>query len=174
MDTLEFKNLMRIPRQAPFKILTILTFLLLLSCAYSFHGTLPENIKSVQIEQFRSSVTEYGLEQEITSLVTEAIVRDGRLFIDNETPDTQITGTIASFSKTAVTYTGGEDVEQYKLELRLSVSMDNTANNEYIIHNETVSEWLLYNPAQETFDSAKQRLIIEVADTVVRRCLSGW
>lgn len=154
--------------------LVVFSFLLLSSCSYSFHGTLPDNIKSVQIEQFRSSVTEYGLEQEITSLVTEAIVKDGRLFINNETPDTRITGTISAFSRAAVTYTGSEDVEQYKLELRLNVSMDNTANNEYIIRDETVSEWLLYNPEQETFDSAKQRLIAQVADTVVRRCLSGW
>ncbi len=30
-------------------------------CAYSFRGTLPDSIRSVQVRQFRSSVTEYGL-----------------------------------------------------------------------------------------------------------------
>lgn len=156
------------------KIATVISVLCFLSCAYSFKGTLPENIKSVQVDQFRSNVTEYGLEQEITSLVIESIVRDGRLSIDNETPDTRITGSVTFFSRTAVTYTGGEEVEQYKLELRVSVSMDNTSDNEYIIRDETVSEWLLYDPSTETLDSAKQRLIVQVSDVVVRRCLSGW
>ncbi len=156
------------------KLSVFLSILFFLSCAYSFRGTLPENIKSVQVEQFRSNVTEYGLEQEITSLVIESIVRDGRLSILNESPDTRITGSVTYFSRTAVTYTGGEEVEQYKLELRVSVSMDNTGDNEYIIRDEVVSEWLLYDPSTETLDSAKQRLIILVSDSVVRRCLSGW
>lgn len=156
------------------KLTASLSILIFLSCAYSFRGTLPENIKSVQVDQFRSNVTEYGLEQEITSLVIESIVRDGRLSILNESPDTRITGSVTYFSRTAVTYTGGEEVEQYKLELRVSVSMGNTGDNEYIIRDEVVSEWLLYDPSKETLDSAKQRLIVLVSDSVVRRCLSGW
>ncbi|MCK5130843.1 MAG: hypothetical protein KAR40_01660 [Candidatus Sabulitectum sp.] len=156
------------------RIAVVLSVLYFLSCAYSFKGTLPENIKSVQVEQFRSNVTEYGLEQEITSLITESIVRDGRLSIDNEAPDARISGSVMRFSRTAVTYTGGEEVEQYKLELRVSVSMDNTSDNEYIIRDEAVSEWLLYDPSAETLESARQRLVIQVSDAVVRRCLSGW
>lgn len=150
-------------------------FLLIVSgCAYSFRGSLPENIQSVQVKQFRSSVTEYGLEQEITGLVTEAIVRDGRLSINNDDPDAMIEGTVSYFGRTAVTYTGSEEVEQYRLEIRVSVSMDRTDNNEYIIRNETVSEWILYDPSRETFDAARERVVNEVADQIVRRCLSGW
>ena len=156
------------------KTAVVLSILSFLSCAYSFKGTLPENVKSVQVEQFRSNVSEYGLEQEITSLITESIVRDGRLSIDNETPDARISGSVMRFSRTAVTYTGGEEVEQYKLELRVSVSMDNTSDNEYIIRDEAVSEWLLYDPSAETMESARQRLVIQVSDAVARRCLSGW
>ena len=157
-----------------FRYCVLCFFLLFFSCAYSFKGSLPENIKSVQVDQFRSSITEYGIEQEITSLVTESIVRDGRLSIDNETPDARISGSISYFARSAVTYTGAEEVEQYKLEIRVSVSMDNTSDNEYIIRDEAVSEWLLYDPETETFDAAKQRLIIQTSDSVVRRCLSGW
>lgn len=156
------------------KITLILSVLIFLSCAYSFKGSLPENIKSVQIEQFRSSVTEYGLEQEITSLVTESILRDGRLAIDNETPDARISGSVTLFSRAAVSYTGSEEVEQYKLEIRVSVSMDNTFNNEYIIRDENIVEWLLYDPSTETLDSARDRLVVQVSEAIVRRSLSGW
>ena len=145
-----------------------------LSCAYSFKGSLPDNIKSVEVEQFRSAVTEYGLEQEITSLVTESIIRDGRLAVDNQSPDARISGSVTMFSRTAVTYTSGEEVQQYKLEIRVSVSMDNTVDNEYIIRDEAVLEWLLYDPSSETLDSARERLIIQVSEAIVRRSLSGW
>lgn len=143
-------------------------------CGYSFRGSLPENIRSVQVRQFRSTVTEYGLEQEITGLVTEAIVRDGRLSIDNEEPDARIEGSVAYFGRTAVSYTGSEEVEQYRVEIRVTVSMDRTVDNEYIIRNETVSEWILYDPSSETFDSARERVVNKVAEQIVRRCLSGW
>lgn len=143
-------------------------------CAYSFRGTLPDSIRSVQVRQFRSSVTEYGLEQEITGLVTEAIVRDGRLAIQNEDPDARIEGSVVYFDRTAVSYTGSEEVEQYRLELRVTVSMDRTADNEYIIRNETISEWILYDPSSESFDSARERVVSQVSIQIVRRCLSGW
>jgi len=145
-----------------------------LGCSYGFRGTLPGNIQSVKISQFRSSVTEYGLEQDITGLVTEAIVRDGRLAIDNETPDSKIEGSVVYFQRTAVTYTGSEDVEQYRLEIRVTVNMENTSGNEYIIRNETISEWILYDPATETFNAARDRLVEKVSGQIVRRCLSGW
>ncbi|MCD6587582.1 MAG: hypothetical protein J7K88_03430 [Candidatus Fermentibacteraceae bacterium] len=157
-----------------YRIAVAAILLTLFSCAYSFRGSLPENVKSVQVEQFRSTVTEYGLEQDITALVTESIVRDGRLSIDNDNPDVHITGSVSYFSRTAVTYTAGEEVEQYKLEIRVVVSMGNAVGNEYIIRDETVSEWLLYDPSSENLESARDRLVAQVSDAVVRRCLSGW
>lgn len=156
------------------RVFRISIFLVLAGCAYSFRGSLPEGIESVQVRQFRSSVTEYGLEQEITGLVTEAVVRDGRLSINNDSPDAGIEGTVNYFGRTAVSYTGSEEVEQYRLEIRVSVSMDRTDNNEYITRNETVSEWILYDPSSETFEAAKQRLVDKVSEQIVRRCLSGW
>ncbi len=132
---------------------------------------MPDSIRSVQVRQFRSSVTEYGLEQEITGLVTEAIVRDGRLAIQNEDPDARIEGSVVYFDRTAVSYTGSEEVEQYRLELRVTVSMDRTADNEYIIRNETISEWILYDPSSESFDSARERVVSQVSTQIVRRCL---
>lgn len=157
-----------------FSVLLSVQLILSFGCAYSFLGTLPGNIQSVQIRQFRSSISEYGLEQEITDLVTEAVVRDGRLSINNESPDARIDGTVSFFNRTAVTYTGSEDVEQYRLEIRVTVNMENVVDNGYIIQNETMDEWLLYDPSSETFESARERLLEKVSGLVVRRCLSGW
>ncbi len=157
-----------------FRLLAVAALILTAGCAYSFTGSLPDNLKTVRIRQFRSSVTEYGLEQEITELVTSAIVRDGRLDINNDNPDANIEGSVSYFSRTAVSYTGSEEVEQYRLEIRVSVSMDRNPGNEYIIRNESVSEWILYDPSAETFESARSRLVEDVSEEVVRRCLSGW
>jgi hypothetical protein len=155
----------------------ITCFVLILStmaCSYSFRGSLPGGIRSVNIDQFRSSVTEYGLEQDITGLVVESIVRDGRLAIDNNAPDTRITGSVTYFSRTAVTYSGAEEVQQYKLEIRVLVSMEVIGDNEYLLRDESITDWILYDPSAETLESAKERLVVRISDGIVRRCLSGW
>ena len=154
--------------------LAALLMALAAGCAYSFRGSLPENIQSVRVRQFRSTVTEYGIEQAITTLVTDAIVRDGRLSIDNETPDATIEGTVNYFGRTAVSYTGSEEVEQYRLEIRVTVSMDSDGDNEYIISDETLSEWILYDPASETYEAARERVVDKISAQIARRCLSGW
>ncbi len=154
--------------------LAALLMALAVGCAYSFRGSLPESIQSVRVRQFRSTVTEYGLEQEITSLVTDAIVRDGRLSIDNESPDATIEGTVNYFGRTAVSYTGSEEVEEYRLEIRVTVSMDSADDNEYIISDETLSEWILYDPASETYEAARDRVVEKISAQIARRCLSGW
>ena len=51
--------------------------LTVLSCSYGFRGSLPEHLQSVKVAPFRSRVSQYGLEQELTSRVTEKIVTDG-------------------------------------------------------------------------------------------------
>jgi acylphosphatase len=143
-------------------------------CAYSFRGSLPPGVGSVQVVQFRSTVTEFGLEQEITSQVTELIVSDGRVSIDNSSPDARIEGTISSFTREAVAYTGSEQVQEYRLDIRISVSMDRTRDNDYILRNESVADWVVYDPGAESYESARDRLVTQISELVVRACLSGW
>jgi len=78
------------------------------------------------------------------------------------------------FGRTAVSYTGSEEVEEYRLEIRVTVSMDSAGDNEYIISDETLSEWILYDPAAETYEAARDRVVEKISAQIARRCLSGW
>lgn len=160
-----------IPACSPF-----LVFLLAsqLGCAYSFRGSLPPELRTVEVTQFRSTVSEYGLETELTSIVTEGIVTDGRLSIVTSDPDSRISGRVTAFTRTAEEYTGGEQVERYRLDLRVEVTMEDLRNNVTMIRNETVGEWILYDPAAETLVQARERLVRDAAGEIVEKCLSGW
>ena len=145
-----------------------------MSCSYGFRGSLPEHIQSVKIIPFRSRVTQYGLEQDITSRVVEMIVRDGRLAVAVENQDSEIEGTVAAYIKTPYSYTSAEVVEEYKLEIRVEISFEDIIQEKDIITTESVSTWLVYNPDTESEIDARDRLLEESAEDIVRRCLSGW
>jgi len=145
-----------------------------MGCAYSFRGSLPPGLETVEVSQFRSSVTEYGLETELTSIVTEAMVTDGRLSVVSANPDTRVSGRVTAFTRNAEEYTGGEQVQRYRLDLRVEITMEDLRNEDFLIRNETVAEWILYDPAAETLAQARERLVREVAGEIVQKCLSGW
>ena len=156
-------------------LLGLLVYLsLCMSCSYGFRGSLPEHIQSVKILNFRSRVTQYGLEQDVTSRVVEMIVRDGRLAVAVENQDSEIEGTVTSYTKTPYSYTSGEVVEEYKLEIRIEISFTDLLQERDIIASESVSTWLVYDPDTESEIEARDRLLEESAEDIVRRCLSGW
>ncbi len=145
-----------------------------MSCSYGFRGSLPEHIQSVKIVHFRSRVTQYGLEQDITSRVVEMIVRDGRLAVAVENQDSEINGSVIAYNKTPYSYTSAEVVEEYKLEIRVEISFTDLLQERDIIAAESVTTWLVYNPDTESEIEARDRLLEESAEDIVRRCLSGW
>ncbi len=155
-------------------ILMILLLIISAACSYGFRGSLPEHIQSVKIIPIKSRVTQYGLEQDITSRVIEMIVRDGRLAVVLEGQDSEIEGTIAAYLKTPYSYTSSEQVEEYKLEIRVEITFVDLLREADIISNESVSTWLVYDPDTETEIDARNRLLEEAAKDIVRRCLSGW
>ncbi len=145
-----------------------------MSCSYGFRGSLPEHIQSVKIIPFRSRVTQYGLEQDITSRVVEMMVRNGRLAVAVENQDSEIEGVVVSYTKTPYSYTSAEVVEEYKLEIRVEISFMDLLQEKDIIATESVSTWLVYDPGSESEIEARDRLLEESAEDIVRRCLSGW
>lgn len=102
------------------------------------------------------------------------IVRDGRLSVAIENQDSEIEGIVASYSKTPYSYTSAEIVEEYKLEIRVEISFADLLHEIDIIAAESVNTWLVYDPDTETEIDARDRLLEESAEDIVRRCLSGW
>ena len=147
---------------------------MLCSCAYSLRGNLPGHLQTVKIIPFRSSVTEYGLEQEVTSMVVEEMVSNGRLAVVTEEADAVLEGRVSSFTRTPYSYTSAEEIEEYRLDIRIILTFTDMVRNENILDTQSVGEWLVYDPDEEQYSDARRRLLEEAADEIVRSCLSGW
>jgi outer membrane lipopolysaccharide assembly protein LptE/RlpB len=143
-------------------------------CAYGLSGSLPTYLQTIRVSPFRSSVTEYGLEQELTSLVTEKLVMDGRLAIVTTGQNSELAGNVAAWARTPYSYTSAEQVEEYKLEIRLELTFTDLIAESDILDSESITTWIVYDPSAESEQEARGRLLAEAAEETVRRCLSGW
>ena len=147
---------------------------LVTACAYGFSGSLPSYLQTVKVIPFRSRITEYGLEQDLTSRITEMLVRDGRLAVVTGEQDCEMEGSVTYWARTPYSYTSGEQVEEYKLEIRVELTFTDLIDESDILNSENVSSWVVYDPETESEDSARNRLLEETAEDIVGRCLSGW
>ncbi len=148
--------------------------LLILACSYGFTGSLPGYLHTVKVYPFRSLVTRYGLENELTSRVTGRMVADGRLAVVVDGPDSELAGTVAAYSRSPYSYTSSEVVEEYKLEIRVEVVFTDLVTGTALLNHENVTTWIVYDPVTETEAEAMDRLLDESAEEIIRRCLSGW
>lgn len=143
-------------------------------CAYGLSGSLPAYLQTIRVSPFRSQVTEYGLEQELTSLVTEKLVMDGRLAVVTAGQDSELAATVAAWARTPYSYTSAEQVEEYKLEIRMELTFTDLVAESDILDSESITTWIVYDPSAESEQEARGRLLVETAEEIVRRCLSGW
>ena len=144
------------------------------ACAYGLSGSLPSHLQTVRVSPFRSSVTEYGLEQELTAMVTERLVLDGRLAVVTEEPDCMLEGSVVAWNRTPYSYTSAEQVEEYRLEIRTEIAFTDLVEETGILERESVTTWIVYDPSGESEQDARQRLLTQAAEDMVSRCLSGW
>ena len=160
--------------RVPSLLLPFALFLMVTGCPYSVRGNLPSHLSSVSVPAFRSQVTEYGLEQQLTSLVVESMVSDGRLAVVNTDADAILRATITSFSRTPYSYTSAEVVEEYRLQISVRLDFEDRVQGVDLLEDDTVSEWVVYDPSSEPYNGARDRLMEETAAEIVRRTLSGW
>ncbi|MBN1433635.1 LptE family protein [Candidatus Fermentibacterales bacterium] len=155
-------------------LVAVALVLLCAGCPYGVRGNLPGHLTTVTILQMRSQTSEYGLEQQLTSLVVEAMVSDGRLAVVSSGADAVLEAVITGFSRTPYSYTSSEVVEEYKLQISVRIDFEDRVQEVALLESETVAEWVIYDPDTETFVDAKARLLADAAEEIVRRTLSGW
>ena len=71
---------------------------ILLGCSYSVYSTGYPHLKTITIQQFQNSTTEYQLENELFLDLSDKFEQDGRLSIVTLSPDCQLEGSILDYS----------------------------------------------------------------------------
>ena len=181
------------------KIINIASIFLIFGCSYySMAGSIPANIKNVNIPLIENDTAEFEISENLTSKIIQEIAIQNILRItDDSNSDSTILGLITNASDVPFSFDTNEQVDEYRFSLSLQVTwIDNeneknliektfTGFGNYSINNDPSSDGidndndgiLDENDDDEFGDSRELAINIainKIASDVVNSILSTW
>lgn len=144
-----------------------------LSCAYNFRGFVARDIHSIAIPVFENRTVKYGIEEQLTKLVTDAFIKDNRLkLLDRKSADSILLGEIVRYNKAPFSYDDQENVKDYKVDLGIKLTYKKSSGDKIILEKE-LRDWSLYS-SQETEEDGLEKLCEKLADDMLKGIMGGW
>ena len=181
------------------KIVNFVSIFLIVGCSYySMAGSIPANIKNVNIPLIENDTAEFEISENLTSKIIQEIAIQNILKItDDSNSDSTILGVITTASDGPFSFDVNEQVDEYRFSLSLKISwIDNeneknliektfTGFGNYSINNDPSSDGidndndgiLDENDDDEFGDSRELAINIainKIASDVVNSILSTW
>jgi hypothetical protein len=120
-------------RYAAFSRLLLLLAGLSAGCGYSFHGNLPDHIKTVAVPIFKNQSDVPGFENSITSAVISAFSNGGRLrVVPIDQADSILEGEILATQIDGAGFDRNQNVQIYHLIVILNVTFRDVRQNKVL------------------------------------------
>jgi len=157
-------------------------------CGYQLGAILPNNIRTIYIENFKNSINpdssgsyqfQPGVEIKVTKEIISRYVFDGNLKIARkDDADAILTGELVDYLKDPIRFAAdNEVVEQYRLTLVINMKLLDQRNDEVIFDERGFAGDDLYfttGPRAQSEASALTDAIADLAKNVVDRTVEGW
>ena len=166
--------------RAQFLIVPLMWSLLFLACGiYSFSGSgLPSHIRTVAVPVFGNQTAEYGIKENLTDAVIDALVKDGHLRVaGRETADAIVEGTVVDYKEQAYTYDKSENVQEYIVRIYVDVSFRDVKDRKVIWEEGRMEGWGTYDvqvSPPEDEEIGRERAIAKLAQDIVNKTVAGW
>jgi hypothetical protein len=153
--------------------------LLILACGYSAGNLLPGHIKKIFIPTFENETTKYGIEQDLTTAVTDRFTTDNRLSVVSEgEADAMLRGVIVKYEKGALTFDRAQTVDEFKIEITVSVEFEDLHEGKIIWKETGFRAWESYTEGgdDEVGGEAEaiEAAIATLASDMLSRTMEGW
>jgi hypothetical protein len=164
----------RHPRHEFFLLLT-LCLSLLLSCSYSFKGSLPPHLKTVDIPAMENRTPEYGVAEDLDRRLYERMLQDGLLRIASaEQASSRLSLVLLEVREVE------QDIDEEQSTTRVRLTLKVKAEFFDLIEDrslwvKTISEWGDYSPTgspdrDEALDTAVDKLV----ESINQQMLADW
>jgi hypothetical protein len=159
------------------KVGVLVLLVLVSSCGYSARTLLPSHIKRLYIPTFENDTNRYGIEQSLTTSVTEAFVSDGRLSVVSEgEADATLHGVIVKYEKGPLTFDRAQTVDEFKVEITVAVQFEDMREGKVLWKEDQFRAWKSYREGAEGAgeDDAVSAAIATLASDILSRTIEGW
>ncbi|MBC8174114.1 MAG: hypothetical protein H8E82_00450 [Candidatus Marinimicrobia bacterium] len=127
-------------------ISSLILLLVITGCGfYSFTGSIPPHIKTIGIPLFMNETAEFGISENITDDITTIFIEENILkVVDETTAHSILRGTIQKVSDKPYTYSGMEEVTEYRYSLVINVEWFDIINDKILL-SKKYSGWGTYD-----------------------------
>lgn len=164
----------------------LFVILALPSCGYSTRSSLPANIRTLYVEPFPNKIDFQAGKPNVYIPLLEvkahdAVVRqfqfDGNLRIAKEnTADLTLKGELINYNRTAVRYTDNDDVQEYRIQVVVSLTMLDAEGKVMWEEPSFAGEASFYltGPSASSEAGAVDAAINDLAKRIVERTVEDW
>jgi len=156
-------------------IIVVLGLVLFLSCGpYSFSGATLSGIKSVYIPVMDNESIEFGLGEELSEKITEALVKDNTLkVVGQNAADAVLTGKVVSYKRKSETYNIEDQVQEYRVDVSVLMKLV-MANGDLVWEEPSLSAYGIFAADTETEEDGKSEALEKLAEIIVNRTVRDW
>ena len=159
-------------------VLSFLLIFLITGCSYSVKSNAFPHLKTIIIEEFSNKTLEYGMEEDISTQLTNEFFNDGRLSVVTMNSDALLEGTIRDYSNKIYSY-DENGVEEYQVKMMFHITFTDLVRNQVIWTNEKLILSEKYSSVNDlieakTEEEAKDIIIEELFDTILKNTLEEW
>ncbi|MEK6725110.1 MAG: LPS assembly lipoprotein LptE [Deltaproteobacteria bacterium] len=167
-----------------FRFIALICALTLPACGYHLAGTvssLPPDVKKIAIPQFSNKTLRPDIENQFTNALLDEFAKGKKVEVVGESDaDAVVKGIITSFENTPISYKGGDVIQEYRVTVRLEVSLTKKADESVIWKDKNISYFSEYKSdpdvaiAEANRDAAVRKIAVDVARQLYSNILEGF
>lgn len=146
---------------------------------YSFSGsTLPPHIKSVAVPLFENRTAEFGIDQELTDALIDALIEDNALKVaDYRDADAVLKGQIIRVTDGIGQYSQtGNDLEQagdFRITIAVKVAFEDK-HKRTDLWEKSISQWGVYDLNDISREDGITEAIDKITTEIITKTVSDW
>ena len=150
------------------------------ACAYSFTGSnLPAHVKTVAIPNFANETLEPGLDQEITTVVIDRFIKDGRLKL---APDgkasCRLAGRVVRYENHVNNYRPDESPGDYIVVVTVAMTLRDMVKDRDLWKDDALTRTAIYVPGATSGvgseREARSEALRTLAGDMITRTMEPW
>lgn len=166
------------------RLISILLFFSLSACGYHLAGTvssLPPDVKTIAIPQFSNKTLRPDIENQFTNALLDEFAKGKKVEVVEEgKADAVVKGVITAFDATPISYTGGDVIQEYRVTVRLEVSLVKKADEAVIWKDKNISYFADHKNdpdvavSEANRDAAIKKIAVDLARQMYSNILEGF
>ncbi len=141
---------------------------------YTFNPRGKSEISTVAVERFENQTAEYGLEDNMTDLITDALIADGTMqVVSEDLAEAILQGTLVGYDRKPYNYDENDQVASYKVAMIFQVSLTNRGDDTEL-WTERMTQEGIYLADSETEEDGQQRAIELLIEAILNKTTKSW